>query len=266
MDFDKVKLEMIGQVAVIKLNDPNTLNAIGVEMCTGFHDALTYIEDPDNGVRCVVLTGEGRGFCSGANLQGRSNVSPEEARKADRGSALETHYHPLFRKIRELKVPLITAVNGPAAGVGMSFALSGDMIYAGKSSYFMQAFRRIGLVPDGSSTWLLPRLIGLARAKELSVMGEKLPAEKALEWGMVNRVCDDDKLMDDVMTLATELADGPTVALSLIRKLYAASFDNSFEDQIHLERLCQKEAGWTEDHWEGVKAFLEKRPSKFVGR
>jgi 2-(1,2-epoxy-1,2-dihydrophenyl)acetyl-CoA isomerase len=148
----------------------------------------------------------------------------------------------------------------------MSFALMGDMILCARSAYFLQAFRRIGLVPDCGSTWLLPRMIGKARSVELSLMGERLPAEKALEWGLVNRVHDDAVLMEEAMKLAHELANGPTIALSLIRKLYWESPENSFEDQLNLEFQSQRIAGAAEDFGEGVSAFLEKRPAKFQGK
>jgi 2-(1,2-epoxy-1,2-dihydrophenyl)acetyl-CoA isomerase len=162
-------------------------------------------------------------------------------------------------------MPFITAVNGAAAGVGMSFALMGDLVLCARSAYFLQAFRRIGLVPDGGSTWILPRLVGKARAMELSLMGEKLPAEKALEWGLIYRVVDDAALMDDARKLARDLASGPTVALGLIRKLYWESDRNSYEEQLNLERQMQRRAGGSADFQEGVRAFLEKRPAKFRG-
>src|SRR6185369_13737826 len=208
------------------------------------------------------LTGAGRAFCTGANLQGRGQ---QASGKSGAGASLEIGFHPFLRRIRRLHCPLVTAVNGPAAGAGMSFALLGDMILCAKSAYFLQAFRRIGLVPDCGSTWMLPRLIGKARSVELSLMGERLPAEKALEWGLVNRVYDDGALMVEAMKLAHEFANGPTIALSLIRKLYWESEDNSFEEQLDLEQRFQREAGAAEDFKEGVTAFLEKRPAKFKG-
>ena len=220
------------------------------------------VENPSNGVRCLVMTGEGRGFCTGANLQGRGD---NNGGRPDAGSALETSYHPFLRRLRNLKMPFITAVNGPAAGVGMSFALMGDLVICARSSYFLQAFRRIGLVPDGGSTWILPRLVGKARAMELSLLGEKLPAETALQWGLINRIYDDEKLMGEVKTLAADLASGPTVSLSLIRKLYWESTDNSYEEQLNLERQLQRTAGDSTDFKEGVRAFLEKRPAQFKG-
>ncbi len=168
--------------------------------------------------------------------------------------------------IARLKMPFITAVNGAAAGVGMSIALMGDLILAARSAYFLQAFARIGLVPDGGSTWLLPRLVGLARARELSLLAEKLPAENALEWGLINRVYDDAALMDEALRIARRLADGPTTALTLTRQLYGASPHNSFEEQIDLESKYQSLAAKSEDFWEGVQAFLQKRSATFKGK
>ncbi|NWH08990.1 MAG: enoyl-CoA hydratase/isomerase [Alphaproteobacteria bacterium] len=265
IDFEKAFIETHGPVAVLTMNDPATLNAAALEMVTGLSKACDWIAKKSNGVRAVILTGAGRGFCSGANLQGGASSDILDPAERDTGAALETHYHPFLRKLQGLPCPLVTAVNGPAAGVGMSFALMGDLIVAARSAYFLQAFRRIGLVPDGGSTWMLPRLIGSARARELSLLGEKLPAEKALEWGLINRVTDDSDLMDEAMKLASELANGPTVALSMIRQLYWQSLENSFEQQINAERWAQQKAGRSADFTEGVMAFLQKRPAKFTG-
>jgi len=260
-EFERVKVEAKDHVAILTLNHPEVLNSVSVEMLNGLRDAFAYIEAPENGFRAVVMTGEGRGFCSGANLAGGDINAARDV-----GQTLEVGYHPILRTIRNLSMPFVTAVNGPAAGVGMSFALMGDMVIAARSAYFLQAFRRIGLVPDGGSTWLLPRLVGFARAKELSMMAQKLPAEKALEWGLINRVCDDAALRDEAVKLGLELAAGPTAALSLIRHLYWESPDNSYEEQLNLERQSQRKAGRTEDFIEGVSAFIEKRPAKFKGR
>jgi 2-(1,2-epoxy-1,2-dihydrophenyl)acetyl-CoA isomerase len=205
------------------------------------------------------MTGAGRGFCAGANLQ------PGSSGSRDAGLVLETLYHPFLRRLRELPMPLVTAANGAAAGVGMSFALMGDLVLCARSAYFLQAFRRIGLVPDGGSTWILPRLVGKARAMELSLLGERLPAEMALQWGLINRVVDDAELMDKAKDLARDLANGPTVALGLMRRLYWESAGNSYEEQLNLERQMQRKAGNTADFREGVRAFLEKRPAKFKG-
>lgn len=267
LEFDRIKLNINGNVGTVVLNDPDVLNAASPMMVDGFMEALDVIEYPDTGLRCLIITGEGRGFCSGANLQGRDKPAPSKTgAPRDGGLALEQRFHPLMRRIRNLNMPVITAVNGVAAGVGMSVALMGDLIFCAKSAYFLQAFRRIGLVPDGGSTWLLPRLVGKARAIELSLLGEKLPAEKALEWGLVNRVLDDAVLMDEVNKLATDLANGPTLALKLIRQLYWESPDNSYEQQLNMERQLQKQASASADYAEGVKAFLEKRAAKFQGK
>lgn len=265
MQFQHCTLEIDGPVAVLRMDHQEVMNAISMDMLGGLIDALDEIEARKAEVRCVVLTGAGRAFCTGANLQGRNNQQQKPGR-SNAGAALETGFHPFLRRIRNLHCPLVTAVNGPAAGAGMSFALMGDIIVCARSAYFLQAFRRIGLVPDCGSTWLLPRLVGKARAIELSLMGERLPAEKALEWGLVNRVHDDPVLMEEAMKLARELASGPTVALSLIRKLYWDSGENSFEDQLNLESQSQRIAGSSEDFREGVTAFLEKRPAKFAGK
>jgi 2-(1,2-epoxy-1,2-dihydrophenyl)acetyl-CoA isomerase len=265
MSERKVKLDIQDSVATLTLNDPGALNAVGLPMLEDLANALTDIEHPDSGVRCVIMTGEGRGFCAGANLQGRGDANPNPNARPDSGDALERHYHPIMRRIRNLPMPFLTAINGPAAGVGMSFAMMGDLIFAAEGAFFMQAFRRIGLVPDGGATYLLPRLVGYARARELSLLGERLSAEKALDWGLVNRVFPADQLMDEVMTTAKELAGGPTVALGKIRMLYNESALNSYEEQLDLERQTQRIAGRTDDFAEGVKAFLEKRPAQFKG-
>jgi len=212
-------------------------------------------------VRAIVLTGEGRGFCSGANLQpgGRG----EGVRNA--GSALERVYNPLVTLVREMETPLVTAVNGAAAGVGCSLALLGDLIVAGESAYFLQAFRRIGLVPDGGSTYLLPRMVGRARAMEMAMLGERVPARQALEWGLINRCVDDAALMPTALALAEELASGPA-SLGLTRQLIWGSLDAGWSEQLHREAAAQSKAGRTEDFGEGVAAFLQKRKAEFKGR
>jgi 2-(1,2-epoxy-1,2-dihydrophenyl)acetyl-CoA isomerase len=264
MQFKHVTLDFDGPVAILKLDHPEVMNAVSMDMLGGLGEALDAIDDRRSEVRCLVMTGAGRAFCAGANLQGRDDQKPGS--RSNAGVTLETGYHPFLRRLRNLHCPIVTSVNGAAAGAGMSFALMGDMILCARSAYFLQAFRRIGLVPDCGSTWLLPRLVGRARSVELSLMGERLPADKALEWGLVNRVYDDAALMDETMKLAHELADGPTIALSLIRRLYWESSDNSFEDQLDLEQQMQRRAGAAEDFKEGVTAFLEKRPAKFKGK
>jgi 2-(1,2-epoxy-1,2-dihydrophenyl)acetyl-CoA isomerase len=262
MEFERVRLERDGAVAILSMTDPDVLNAVSPDMLKGLNAALDALAAADAPPRCLVLTGIGRAFSTGANLRSRGG---EGLAQRGAGQALETLFHPFLRRLRDLPFPLITAVNGPAAGIGMSVALMGDLILCARSAYFLQAFRRIGLIPDGGSTWLLPRLIGRARAIELSLLGERLPAETALAWGLVNRVFDDAVLMDEARRLADELAAGPTVALGMIRRLYWESPHNSYEEQLDLECRSQRLAGATADFREGVKAFFEKRPAKFVG-
>ena len=260
MTFERITLDLADGVALLTLNDPKVFNAMGEAMLEEIGDALDLVEDKANGVSALVITGAGKAFCAGANLRDRG---AGKARPA--GMVLESHYHPLLRRVRYLHCPVVTAVNGVAAGGGMSWAMIGDIVLAARSASFLQAFRRIGLVPDVGATWLLPRRVGMARAMELSLLGERLPAEKAFEWGLVNRLCDDDRLMDEAMALARELARGPTRSLGLIRQLYWHSDENKFEDQLDLEFRSQRLAGATEDFREGVAAFLEKRPAQFTG-
>lgn len=271
MLFDRCRLSFDRGVAVLTLDDPPVMNAVSPRMIEGLKEALAYVATPEAEIRCLVVTGAGRAFCTGANLQEmtKGEGTPADGVASGRGrpagSALETGFHPLLRRLRDLGLPIVTAVNGAAAGAGMSLALMGDLIVCARSAYFLQAFRRIGLVPDCGSTWLLPRLVGRARALELSLLGERLPAERALEWGLVNRVVDDGEVMAIAMELARNLAAGPTVALGMISRLYWESSENSHEEQLELERKYQMAAGQTADFEEGVAAFLEKRPAVFSG-
>jgi 2-(1,2-epoxy-1,2-dihydrophenyl)acetyl-CoA isomerase len=257
----KVKVERDGNVAIITMSDPATLNAIDVEMSDELKAAFMQASGE---ARCVLLTGEGRAFSSGANLNApRTNL--DEQGRIDVGGRLESHFNPLVTQLRDLPIPWISAVNGVAAGIGCSFALLADLIVAGESAYFLQAFRRIGLVPDGSATYHLPRMITRARAMEMMLLGEKLPAAKALEWGLINRCVPDVELMATARALAHELADGPTKTLGLIRKLGWASQDALWSEQLQAEREAQRSAGHTEDFREGVAAFLQKRKAEFKG-
>lgn len=262
MAFELLTYDVRDDVAVVTMSDPKTMNAASIQMVS---ELLLAVEKAADDARALVLTGEGRGFCSGANL---NNTGPAAATaekgKFDAGRALETHYNPLIAAFRDLPIPFVTAVNGAAAGVGCSFALMGDLIVAGESAYFLQAFRRIGLVPDGGSTYLLPRMIGRARAMEMMLLGDKLPAAKALEWGLINRVVPDDQLMTTALALATELAAGPK-SLGMIRQLAWEALDRDLQDQLMQERVVQRDAGRTRDFAEGVGAFLEKRKPSFRG-
>jgi 2-(1,2-epoxy-1,2-dihydrophenyl)acetyl-CoA isomerase len=262
MSYQRISLEIQDKVAVLKFKHPEVLNAIGSQMVGELTQAVREIADPNSGARAVLLTGEGRAFCSGANLQDESRGS----NPGGAGDTLRGGYHPLLLAIRDLEMPLVSAVNGVAAGVGMSFAAMADIVCATKNAYFLQAFAKIGLIPDGGSTFLLPRLIGWGRAVELSLLAERLPAEKAHEWGLVNRLYDDQAaLMDGAMSIAKQLANGPR-SLALIRRAYWDSWRNSYEQQLDLEAQLQSQAGKSEDFREGVAAFLGKRNAEFKGR
>jgi 2-(1,2-epoxy-1,2-dihydrophenyl)acetyl-CoA isomerase len=267
MTYEKIRLEAADGLAVITLADPATLNAAGLDMARELAHAFGSIAARKVEARAVILTGEGRGFCSGANLSGGGAAGREldADGKLDAGSALESTYNPLVDLLRDFPLPIVTAVNGAAAGIGCSLALLGDIVVAAESAYFLQAFRRIGLVPDGGSTYLLPRLVGKARAMEMMLLGDKIPAETALSWGLINRCVPDGELMTAATAIARELARGPA-ALSIIRKLVWDSLDADWTGQLHAERHAQKAAGKTDDFIEGVSAFLQKRPAAFEGR
>jgi 2-(1,2-epoxy-1,2-dihydrophenyl)acetyl-CoA isomerase len=256
-EFDRVRVSAEGSVAILAFNQPEVLNAVSTRMIKGALAALDFIESRPS-IRALVLTGEGKGFCAGANL---AEIEPG----VSAGDMLEHVYHPFLRRLTGLTLPVVAAVNGPAVGIGMSFALSGDLTIAARSAFFQQGFSRLGLVPDGGSSWLLPRLIGLARARELALLSEKLPAEKALAWGLINYMVDDDKLRAEALALAERLAGGPA-ALTLTRKLFWQSPGNSYEKQLSLEQAAQTKAGESADFREGLAAFQEKRPPRFTGK
>ena len=265
--MSKITLERADGVAVVAMNDPATLNAAGLDMVEELIAAFQGLAaDPE--VRAVILTGEGRGFCSGANLSDSRTLhgvlggGPEGP---DLGLALESHYRPFIELLRASPAPVIAAVNGPCAGIGMAFALACDLVVAGDSARFILAFRRIGLVPDGGLTWLLPRVVGKTRALEMMLLGEDVPARTALNWGMVNRVVPDAELMAEAHATAAKLASGPR-SLGLMRGLLWDSLDNPLSAQLEAERQAQTDAGRTADFAEGVRAFGEKRPPRFSGR
>jgi 2-(1,2-epoxy-1,2-dihydrophenyl)acetyl-CoA isomerase len=259
MSYRKIIYERQGDVAVITLDEPQTLNAVGAEMVHELADALTLAETT---ARAVLLTGAGRGFCSGANLSSDFDV---DAADWDAGADLERLGNPLVRQLRGLTIPLVTAVNGPAAGIGCSIALSGDIILGAESAYFLLAFRHVGLVPDGGLSFMLARSVGRVRAMEMMMLGERLTARSAFEWGLITRLVPDDQLRDAALGIASGLAAGPTKALSLIRRIGWAAAEGDFEAQLQLERASQREASGTQDHREGVKAFLAKRKPRFEG-
>lgn len=250
-------------VATLTLNRPGKLNAFTAEMLDVFnihlHEAAI-----DEAVRAVVLTGTGRAFCAGQDLGDRSVRAGDEP--PDLGESLEKRYNPAIRAIRSMPKPVVVGVNGVAAGAGANIALSGDIVVAARSAKFVQAFARIGLIPDSGGTYLLPRFVGLPRAMAVAMLAEPIDAETAQEWGMIWSVVDDDELPDVVAGLASELAAGPTRGFAAIKKAMYASPGNTFDEQLDLERDLQREAGRSDDYREGVAAFLEKRPPKFSGR
>lgn len=264
--MDKVQVESLGAVIRVTLNDPETLNAMGEKMAREFREAIRFAGDPAQDFRCLVLTGAGRAFCSGGNvgMMGGGDGAPA-GEPADRIS-LGTHHHYVMKLLKCLPYPIITGVNGPAAGLGFSYALAGDLVVAAKSAFFLAAFRNLGVSPDGGLSWTLPKIIGWARARELLLMGNRLPAEQALEWGLINRVFDDGDFMESTMALAQEVASGPTVALGKIRQLAWEGWDLSYEQHLDREERLQLETFATEDAGEGVRALMEKRDPGFTGR
>jgi 2-(1,2-epoxy-1,2-dihydrophenyl)acetyl-CoA isomerase len=247
---------------VVTLNRPQRLNAFNEAMHRALKRALDDAES-DDGCRALLLTGAGRGFCSGQDLNDRLSETGETMVL---GGALEAYYNPLVRKLHALPFPVVAAVNGIAAGAGANIALACDIVLAGRSATFIQAFARIGLVPDCGGTWLLPRLVGPARARGLALTAEPLPAEKAESWGLIWKMVDDDLLMEEAHKLCAYFASAPTIGLALTKRALDESWSNDLDAQLDLEREAQHEASLTPDYTEGMRAFIEKRPPRFTGR
>ena len=259
MAYEHIRLEQSpAAVATITIARPDRLNALSGQTVDELRAAVE--EAGRSGARCLLLTGEGRGFSSGADLASGGGL-PEDV-----GASLEKHFNPLLEAIFALPIPVVAAVNGPCAGAGCSLALAADIVIAARSAYFLQAFVNIGLIPDAGATWLLPRLAGRARAMEMMMLGERITAEKALEWGMISRVVEDEALASEAMALAARLAQGPTVALGLIRKLACEASHLPLSEALAAERIAQRDAGRSEDFRSGVAAFLGKTQALFRGR
>jgi 2-(1,2-epoxy-1,2-dihydrophenyl)acetyl-CoA isomerase len=249
-------------LATITLNAPEKLNAVSRKMIAELKAAWEQLA-ADDSVRAVLLTGAGRGFCAGADL---ADPDREASATADSGSALEKLFNPTIRLMRTIPKPVVSAVNGVAAGVGMSFALASDVAIAAKSASFLQAFARIGLLPDGGSTWFLPRVAGDARARALAMLAPQIKAEQAKEWGLIWDVVEDAELMPKATEIARRLAEGPTLALARIKAALNQAAGNDLSKQLDLERDYQSELGKSEDFREGVAAFLGKRKANFRGK
>ena len=259
MAFQHIRFEQSpAAVATVTIARPDRLNALSGQTVDELRAAVE--EAGSSGARCLLLTGEGRGFSSGADLASGGGL-PDDA-----GAALEKHFNPLVEAIFALPIPVVAAVNGPCAGAGCSLALAADIVVAARSAYFLQAFVNIGLIPDAGATWLLPRLAGRARAMEMMMLGERVPAEQALAWGLISRVVEDEHLASEAVALATRLAQGPTVALGLIRKLAREAGQIPLSEALAAERVAQRKAGETEDFRGAVVAFLQKQQPRFDGR
>ena len=250
-------------VLSITLNRPEKLNAFNPEMHGLLRKAIERAAD-EREVRAVLLTGAGRGFCAGQDLSER-DVKPGAA-PIDLSASIGSYYNPLVRRLRALPKPIVCAVNGVAAGAGANLALACDLVIAGRSASFVQAFAKIGLLPDSGGTYFLPRLVGTARAMGLALLADKLPAEEAERWGLIWKAVDDANLMKEASSLAASLANGPTKGYGLIKRAIYASAGSSLESQLDLERDLQREAGFSEDYREGVSAFLAKRAPAYKGK
>ncbi len=259
MADEMILSERDNDVLVLTLNRPERLNAAPPALFDALREALGALD----GARAVLIQGAGRAFCSGADIGDARFAGGDPGEATHR--ALTEHYNPTLLAIAELDVPVVSAVRGAAAGIGCSLALAADFCVASDTGYFLQAFVNIGLVPDGGASWMLPRLIGRARAAEMMMLGERVPAHQAREWGMVHRVVSDEQLDHEALALAHQLAAGPTAALGMIRRGLARALDGSYAEALALEATHQRSARGTQDAMEGVTAFLQKRPPRFTG-
>ena len=262
MNYDSIQFKAEGGVAILTLNRPDRLNSFTRAMHLEVRDALARVQ-ADQSVRVLVLTGAGRGFCAGQDLADRA-VDPG-APSVDLGASVEEFYAPLVLTLKNLPMPVICAVNGVAAGAGANLALACDIVLAAQSASFIEAFSKLGLIPDTGGTWHLPRLIGHARAMGLAMLGEKLSAEKAEAWGLIWRCVPDETLMDEALAMAQHFAAAPTKGLAFTKRAFQASYANTLAQQLQLEADMMRELGNSHDYREGVAAFLAKRAPQFKG-
>lgn len=260
MTFETLLVEEAGGVARITLNRPDRLNSFTALMHRELQDALSEVE---SGARVIVLSGAGRGFCAGQDLNDRA-VAPGEA--VDLGQTVEQSWNPLIRRLATMPQPVIARVNGVAAGAGANVALACDLVVAGRSAKFIQSFATLGLIPDSGGSWHLPRMVGQARALGLALTAEPLPAEKAAEWGLIWKCVDDEALDGEVDALAARLAALPPLGLAAIKQIIRTSGERTLDQELDLQRDEMRRLGFTEDYREGVAAFLEKRPATYKGR
>ena len=260
MPYQHIRLNANGAVTTLTLARPQVLNAFSRSMLEELHQALDAVRDSP--ARALLLTGAGRAFSSGADL---APAPGEGLDRSDMGARLERLFNPLVERMRRLPIPVVVAVNGPAAGGGCGIALAGDVVLAARSAYFLLPFAGIGLVPDVGATWLLPRLVGRARAIGMMMLGDRIDAAQAEQWGLIWQAVDDDRLIAEATAIAARLAAGPSVSYRLMREAVDAGLHSSWSDSLALERVNQRTAGRTADHAEGVAAFLEKRAPAFGG-
>jgi 2-(1,2-epoxy-1,2-dihydrophenyl)acetyl-CoA isomerase len=262
-DFESIKVDVTDGIATLTLKRPDRLNSFTVAMHGEVRSALDTIA-ADRSIRCFVLTGAGRGFCAGQDLSDRA-VAPD-AEGVDLGASIDNYYKPMLQRLRALPMPTVAAVNGVAAGAGANIPFACDLVYAAQSASFIQSFSKLGLVPDCGGTWWLPRLIGPARAMGLTLLGEKLTAIQAAEWGLIWRCVADDQLMPTVKAVALQLAAGPTRGYVRARQAIDAAMLLPFDGALDLERDYQRELGRSADYREGISAFIEKRAARFTGK
>lgn len=262
MSFQHILFDLSGGVARLTLNRPDRLNSFNTLMHSEVREALEKVRTGN--ARVLVITGAGRGFCAGQDLGDRAVAPGGQA--VDLGESIEKNYRPLVLSLRALPMPVIAAVNGVAAGAGANIALACDLVIAARSASFVQAFAKLGLVPDSGGTWLLPRLLGNARAIGLAFLGEKLSAEQAAQWGLIWRCVEDAQLGTEVDALAAQFAAAPTRGLARTKQAIYESWGRSLEQQLDIERDYQRELGYSEDYAEGVAAFTQKRQPTFKGR